>query len=116
MPWRALTGYQEVSVDNYPKVLVPPVPSSGDLAVLGGEVVLDTTKALHVWNGRTAPPHYIPVADVKPGVLVDEQHIRSSTSERPGGTDCGSANSRGRALRRCGGDGPHVSRYAQGLS
>ena len=76
MPWRALTGYQEVSVDNYPKMLVPAVPSSGYLAGLSGVVVLDTTKALHVWNGRTAPPRYIPVADVKPGVLVDEQHIQ----------------------------------------
>lgn len=51
-----LDRYQEVSVDNYPKMLVPPVPSSGYLAVLGGEVALDTTKALHVWEWPNCSP------------------------------------------------------------
>jgi len=42
--------------------------------MLGGEVVLDTTAALYVWEWPNYPQYYIPVADVAPGVLVDEQH------------------------------------------
>ncbi|MFI5063368.1 MAG: DUF427 domain-containing protein [Streptosporangiales bacterium] len=67
-------------MDDYPKMIVPPghierVPRR-IRAVLGGEVVLDTTKALYVWEWPNYPQYYIPVADVKPAVLVDEQHIQ----------------------------------------
>jgi uncharacterized protein (DUF427 family) len=67
-------------VDDYPKMIVAPghierVPRR-IRAVLGGEVVLDTTKALYVWESPNYPQYYIPVADVKPGVLADEQHAQ----------------------------------------
>jgi uncharacterized protein (DUF427 family) len=45
-------------------------------ATLGGEVVLDTTRALYVWEWPAYPQFYIPAADVKPGVLVDEEHVQ----------------------------------------
>jgi uncharacterized protein (DUF427 family) len=45
-------------------------------AMLGGEVVLDTTRALYVWESPNYPQFYIPEADVKPGVLVDEEHVQ----------------------------------------
>jgi uncharacterized protein (DUF427 family) len=65
-------------VDDYPKPITPtdhiePVPRR-IRAVLGGQVVLDTQRALYVWEWPPYPQYYIPVADVAPGVLVDEQH------------------------------------------
>jgi uncharacterized protein (DUF427 family) len=65
-------------VADYPKVIVAPghiepVPRR-IRAVLGGEVVLDTTRALYVWEWPNYPQYYIPVADVNPAVLIDEQH------------------------------------------
>jgi uncharacterized protein (DUF427 family) len=45
-------------------------------ATLGGEVVLDTTRALYVWEWPAYPQFHIPAADVKPGVLVDEEHVQ----------------------------------------
>jgi uncharacterized protein (DUF427 family) len=43
-------------------------------AVLNGQVVLDTTSALYVWEWPHYPQYYIPIADVDPAVLVDEGH------------------------------------------
>ncbi|HWH11651.1 MAG TPA: DUF427 domain-containing protein, partial [Solirubrobacteraceae bacterium] len=43
-------------------------------AVLGGQVVLDTTRALYVWEWPHYPQYYVPVADVDADLLVDEQH------------------------------------------
>jgi uncharacterized protein (DUF427 family) len=65
-------------VSNYPKTITPtghvePVPRR-IRGMLGGEVVLDTTGALYVWEWPNYPQYYIPVADVNPAVLVDEQH------------------------------------------
>ena len=67
-------------MDDYPKIIVPtghlePVPRR-IRAVLGGEVVLDTTNALYVWEWPNYPQYYIPVSDLKPDVLVDEQHTQ----------------------------------------
>ncbi len=59
-----------VSVDH-----IEPVPRRVR-AVLGGTVVLDSTQALYVWEWPHYPQYYIPVADVKPGLLVDEQHAQ----------------------------------------
>jgi uncharacterized protein (DUF427 family) len=78
-------------VNDYPKMITPtdhvePVPRR-IRAMLGGEVVLDTTAALYVWESPNYPQYYIPVADVKPGVLVDEQHVqklRRGTARRHG--------------------------------
>ena len=61
---------------DYPGPLVPaghvePVPRRVR-AFLGKRSVLDTTSALYVWETQKYPQFHIPVADVEPGVLVDE--------------------------------------------
>ena len=43
-------------------------------AVLGGEVVVDTTSALYVWEWPPYPQYYIPITDVSSSALVDEHH------------------------------------------
>src|SRR5579863_8659658 len=63
---------------DYPQMIVPtdhiePVPRR-IRAILAGEVVLDTTTALYVWEWPFYPQYYVPVRDVNRGVLVDEQH------------------------------------------
>jgi uncharacterized protein (DUF427 family) len=50
---------------------VEPVPRRVR-ATLGGVTVLDTTRALYVWEWPNYPQYYIPLADVRPNVLVDE--------------------------------------------
>ena len=63
---------------------VEPVPRRVR-AVLGGQVVLDTTRALYVWEAPYYPQFYIPLADVMPGVLVDEdrpQKLKRGTARR----------------------------------
>lgn len=75
----------------YPPSIAPvnhmaPVPRR-IRAVLGGEVVLDTTSALYVWEWPHFPQYYIPIADVKPSVLVDEHHeqkLSRGTARRHG--------------------------------
>jgi uncharacterized protein (DUF427 family) len=62
---------------DYPQILTPvdhiePVPRR-IRAMLAGEVVLDTTKALYVWEWPNYPQYYVPVTDVNPAFLVDEQ-------------------------------------------
>jgi uncharacterized protein (DUF427 family) len=78
-------------VDDYPKMIVAPAhiePVPRRIrAVLGGEVVLDTTKALYVWEWPNYPQYYIPVTDVKPDVLVDEETVQKlhfGTARRQG--------------------------------
>ena len=61
---------------DYPAALVAvnhvePVPRR-IRAVLGGETVVDTTRARYVWEWPPYPQYYIPLADVRPGVLVPE--------------------------------------------
>jgi uncharacterized protein (DUF427 family) len=76
---------------DYPKMIVPlnhvePVPRRVR-AVLGGQVVLDTVRALYVWEAPYYPAYYIPLADVAAGVLVDEQHpqkLSRGTARRHG--------------------------------
>jgi uncharacterized protein (DUF427 family) len=65
---------------------VEPVPRRVR-AVLNGQVVLDTVRARYVWEAPYYPQYYIPVADVRPGVLVDEQHpqkLSRGTARRHG--------------------------------
>jgi uncharacterized protein (DUF427 family) len=74
-------------------------------AVLNGHVVLDTTAALYVWEWEHYPQYYIPVTDVDPTVLVDEQHeqkLSRGTARRYGLTAGGV--SRPAALRVYGSD------------
>jgi uncharacterized protein (DUF427 family) len=67
-------------VTDYPQAIVPvdhvePVPRRVR-AMLGGEVVLDTTAALYVWEWPYYPQYYIPLSDVRGEFLVDEEHAQ----------------------------------------
>jgi len=63
-------------MSDYPKTIAPvdhiePVPRR-IRAVLGGETIVDTLAARYVWEWSNYPQYYIPVKDVQPGVLIDE--------------------------------------------
>jgi uncharacterized protein (DUF427 family) len=65
---------------DYPQMIVPvdhvePVPRRVR-ATLAGRVVLDTTKALYVWEWPNYPQYYAPMADVDSSLLVDEDHAQ----------------------------------------
>ena len=65
-------------MSDYPQMIaaidrVEPVPRR-IRAVLGEAVILDTTRALYVWEWPNYPQYYIPIADVDADRLVDEQH------------------------------------------
>jgi uncharacterized protein (DUF427 family) len=69
-------------VNAYPAMLIPvnhvePVPRR-IRAVLAGATVLDTTEALYVWEWPNYPQYYIPLADVRPDVLVAEGYRQHS--------------------------------------
>jgi uncharacterized protein (DUF427 family) len=78
-------------VSDYPQMITPaghvePVPRRVR-AMLGGQVVLDTTDARYVWEWANYPQYYIPLADVARSMLVDEQHeqkLRLGTARRHG--------------------------------
>jgi uncharacterized protein (DUF427 family) len=57
--------------------LVQPVPRR-IRAVLAGETVLDTTRALYVWEWAFYPQYYIPLSDVRQDLLVPEGQTRQS--------------------------------------
>jgi uncharacterized protein (DUF427 family) len=42
--------------------------------MLGGRFVLDTVRAIYLWEWPHYPQYYLPIADVDAEVLVDEQH------------------------------------------
>jgi uncharacterized protein (DUF427 family) len=56
---------------------VEPVPRR-IRAFLGGEKVLDTTRALYVWEWPYYPQYYIPLADVRRGLLDAEGHSQQT--------------------------------------
>jgi uncharacterized protein (DUF427 family) len=60
-------------------------------AVLDGHIVADIPSALHVWEWSDYPQYYIPVDDIDPAVLVDEQHEQSSAAAPPAATPYRSA-------------------------
>ena len=67
-------------MSDYPQTLTPvnhiaPVPRRVR-ATLGGRVVLDTTRAVYLWELPHYPQYYIPVGDIDPEVLVDEDHVQ----------------------------------------
>jgi uncharacterized protein (DUF427 family) len=94
----ATTG-GETMID-YPRMIatpnqMEPVPRRVR-AMLGGRVVVDTTRAVYLWEWPNYPQYYIPVEDVAVGVLVDENHeqklsrgrarrmgLKSEGAERP---------------------------------
>lgn len=56
-------------------------------AVVAGEVIVDTTRALYVWEWPAYPQYYIPVEDVRKDAIVDENHeqrLRRGTARRHG--------------------------------
>ena len=64
-------------MSGYPQAIVPvdhvePVPRRVR-AVLGGEVVFDTTRALYLWEWPFYPQFLIPAEDVEEAALIDEQ-------------------------------------------
>ena len=65
-------------MNDYPAMIatvnqVEPVPRRVR-AQLGGDTVFDTTRALYVWEWPYYPQYYIPLADVRPDVLIPEGH------------------------------------------
>ena len=71
---------------DYPSKLVPvnhvePVPRR-IRAFLAGQLVVDTTQARYVWEWPGFPLYYVPLAHVRPGLLVDE----GTSAETPQGT------------------------------
>jgi uncharacterized protein (DUF427 family) len=56
-------------------------------AILGGELIFDSTRARYVWEWPYYPQYYIPVEDVNERFLVDEHHeqrLRQGTARRHG--------------------------------
>ncbi|HEX5405754.1 MAG TPA: DUF427 domain-containing protein [Pseudonocardiaceae bacterium] len=56
-------------------------------AMLAGATVLDTMNAVYVWEVPYYPQFYIPLADVRPDALVDEDHtqkLKRGTARRHG--------------------------------
>jgi uncharacterized protein (DUF427 family) len=74
-------------------------------AVLNGRAVVDTMSALYLWEWNRYPQYYIPVADVDPQALIDEQHEQrlSRGTARRYGLTVGSVSRPG-ALRVYGDD------------
>ena len=67
-------------MNDYPAMIVPvnhvePVPRR-IRAYLGAEQVLDTTRAMYVWEWPNYPQYYIPLADVRRDLLVNEGHTQ----------------------------------------
>ena len=89
----------------YPKMITPvnhvePVPRRVR-AELGGQVVLDTTRALYLWEWPFYPQFYIPADDVDPDALVDERRTHrmsrgtaASVGLRAGGAERAGAGRR----------------------
>jgi uncharacterized protein (DUF427 family) len=67
-------------MSDYPQMIAPtnhvePVPRR-IRATLGGRVVVDTQRAVYVWEWPNYPQYYIPLADVSAEVLVDEDRVQ----------------------------------------
>ena len=67
-------------MNDYPAMIatvnhVEPVPRR-IRAYLGGEKVLDTTRARYVWEWPYYPQYYIPLADVRRDLLIPEGHTQ----------------------------------------
>ena len=65
---------------DYPKSIAPvdhtePVPRRVR-AALNGRTVLDTIRAVYVWEWPNYPQYYIPAGDLDPAAIVDEHHVQ----------------------------------------
>ena len=68
----------EPAAPDYPQMIAPtglvePAPRRVR-AVLADRTVLDTTRAMYVWEWPNYPQYHVPLADIDPAVLVDQQH------------------------------------------
>ena len=90
------------SVTDYPQMITPvnhiePVPRRVRGHFWAGRSCSTPPRALYVWEWPNYPQYYIPLADVNPAVLVDEEHpehlsrgtarrhgLRAGESARPG--------------------------------
>jgi len=80
---RGMQQIHELADTGYPSVLVPvdhvePVPRR-IRARLAGEVVLDTTRALYVWEWPAYPQYYVPLDDVRRELLDPEGRTQASS-------------------------------------
>jgi uncharacterized protein (DUF427 family) len=69
-------------MNDYPATIAPvnhvePVPRR-IRAVLAGQKVLDTIRALYVWEWAYYPQYYVPIEDVRTEFLVPEGHLQHS--------------------------------------
>ncbi len=69
-------------MNDYPTVITPvnhvePAPRR-IRAFLAGETILDTTRALYVWEWPNYPQYYIPLDDVRRDLLVREEHLQQT--------------------------------------
>jgi uncharacterized protein (DUF427 family) len=85
-PWRRNSTLDQHrrsrAVNNYPAMIatvnhVEPVPRR-IRAFLCDEKVLDTTRALYVWEWPYYPQYYIPLADVCRDLLIPEGHTQQT--------------------------------------
>jgi uncharacterized protein (DUF427 family) len=65
-------------VQDYPQS-IPAVDRSEPVprrirAMLAGRTVIDTTRAIYLWEWPHYPQYYIPLEDIDAGALVDERH------------------------------------------
>ena len=65
---------------DYPRMIaevnrMEPVPRRVR-ATLAGRTVVDTTRAVYLWEWPNYPQYYIPLADVRPDLLVTEGHTQ----------------------------------------
>ena len=88
-------------MDGYPQPIaavdhVEPVPRR-IRAMLGGHTVLDTTRALYLWEWPYYPQYYIPLADVRHEFLVPEGRTRPVRRVKWSCMRCASVTSTGHA-------------------
>ena len=75
-------GPERSGPDSYPAMAarvnqVEPVPRR-IRGYIGGVLVVDSVRALYVWEWANYPQYYIPSGDVRPGALVDEGHVQQT--------------------------------------
>jgi len=73
-----MTPRLESGMTDYPTMIatvnhMEPVPRR-IRATVGAHTILDTTHAVYLWEWPNYPQYYIPLADIDPTILVDEQH------------------------------------------
>ena len=91
VPAKGHRASEAQTAGDYPRMIaaanrIEPVPRRVR-AFLGGALVLDTTRALYVWEWPNYPQYYIPLEDVDRALLLDEQrpeHLARGSAQRHG--------------------------------